>query len=91
VGYEKCIAVHAEVNAIIQAGGRQGCLGATMYVGSHNREYDGTNYNEGMGDFPCSNCGRVIINAGIEFVVHLEYGKAVAYHIPTSVKEGRLF
>ena len=27
-GYEKCIAAHAEVNAIIQSGGRQGCLGS---------------------------------------------------------------
>lgn len=72
VGYEKCIAVHAEANAIIQAGGRVGCLGATMYIASHNKNWDGTIYNVAMGDFPCNNCARLIINSGIEWVVHLE-------------------
>ncbi len=69
VGYDKCLAVHAEVNGIIQAGGRQNCLGATMYIGSHNRPPSNINYNNRMGYFPCNNCGRVIINSGIEFLV----------------------
>jgi dCMP deaminase len=90
-GYEKCIAVHAEANAIIQAGGRERCLGATMYVNSHNRGYNGAIYNEGMGDFPCNNCARLIINAGVEYVVHMELIEPIAYHIPTLVKEGKLW
>jgi dCMP deaminase len=90
VGYKKCIAVHAEANAIIQAGGRKGCLGAIMYLGSHNRKYNGTKYNDGMGDFPCNNCGRLIINAGIEYLVQRESGVAKVYHIPTLVAEGKL-
>gem|GEM_PF-2056108 len=90
VGYEKCIAVHAEVNGIIQSGGRAGCLGATMYMGSHNRKYNGTRYNEGMGDFPCNNCARLIINSGIEWLVQ-EEEVIKLYHIPTLVKEGRVW
>jgi dCMP deaminase len=89
-GYEKCIAVHAEINGIIQAGGRRGCLGATMYMSSHNRKYDGTRYNAGMGDFPCNNCARAIINAGIEWLVQEENGEVVRHHVPTLVREGKL-
>jgi dCMP deaminase len=99
-GYDKCIAVHAEVNGIIQAGGREGCLGATMYIDSHNKKFDGTIYNKGMGNFPCDNCARVIVNAGIEWLVQNELGhlsfedileeKVVVYNIPQLVKEGRL-
>ena len=86
-GYEKCIAVHAEVNGVIQSGGRYRCLGATMYLSSHNRKWDGTRYNKGVGDFPCDNCARVIVNAGIEYVVQEENGNVMVYHIPTLVKE----
>lgn len=94
VGYAKCIAIHAEVNGIIQAGGRRGCLGATMYMGSHNRTYNGTKYNACMGDFPCNNCARAIINAGIEWLVQWEridgWDKIVRYNIPELVRSGRL-
>lgn len=96
-GYEKCNAVHAEANAILQSGGRAGCLGATMYVGSHNRKFDGkTPYNEGMGDFCCNNCARLIINAGIEWVCQEEfdtYGKSIPslYLIPMLVEKGKLW
>lgn len=89
-GYEKCIAIHAEVNGIIQAGGRAGCLGATMYMGSHNRKFDGTKYNACMGDFPCNNCARAIVNAGIERLVQEENGQIVRYNIPDLVKAGKL-
>jgi len=90
-GYDKCIAVHAEANAIIQAGGRPGCLGATLYINSHNKKVNGTHYNEGMGVFPCGNCGRLIVNAGIVWVVQEENGKPVVYSIPTLVAEGKLW
>lgn len=89
-GYEKCIAIHAEINGIIHAEGRRGCLDATMYVGSHNRKYDGTIYNAGMGDFPCNNCARAIINAGIRYLVQEENGKIVRYDIPQLVWDERL-
>jgi dCMP deaminase len=90
-GYEHCNAVHAEVNAIIQSGGRAGCLGATMYMGSHNKKYDGTRYNAGMGDFPCNTCARAIVNAGIEWLIQEEEGgKIVRYNIPKLVREGKI-
>jgi deoxycytidylate deaminase len=91
VGYFKCPAVHAEINGIIQAGGRAGCLGATLYINSHNRQYDGSKYNDGMGYFPCNNCARLIINAGIEYIIQKELIEPVTYHIPTLVKEGKLW
>ena len=91
VGYEKCNAVHAEANGIVQAGGRAGCLGATMYISSHNKKYNGSAYNPGMGDFPCGNCARLIINAGIKYLVQEEYGEAVSYTISNLVEEGKLW
>lgn len=51
--YSNCRAIHAEVNAILWAGGRPGCVGMTMYVT----------------DEPCYNCGVLIEGAGIARVV----------------------
>ena len=90
-GYERCNAVHAEANALIQSGGRERCLGATMYMGSHNKKYDGSKYNAGMGDFPCNSCARLIVNAGIKWLVQEEIGgELVWYDIPKLVEEGRI-
>ena len=52
--YETCRSIHAEQNAIIQAG-QDRCMGATMYIWGH--------------DFICILCKRFIIQAGIEKVV----------------------
>ena len=52
--YETCRSIHAEQNAIIQAG-QDRCQGATMYIWGH--------------DFICILCKRFIIQAGIEKVV----------------------
>jgi dCMP deaminase len=90
-GYDRCVAVHAEANGIIQAGGRPGCLGATLYINSHNKKYNGVIYNESMGDFPCNSCARLIINSGIEWVIQEEYGKPAIYNIPKLVEEGKLW
>lgn len=48
-----CIAVHAEVNAILSGGGLMGCKGATMYCTEQ----------------PCNGCQRIIKAAGITRVV----------------------
>jgi len=62
--YEKCVAIHAEVNAIISAG-RKLCQGASLYlfgvdlvtgVDIHSPE-------------PCVMCARLIKNAGIKEVI----------------------
>ena len=49
--YETCRSIHAEQNAIIQAG-QDRCQGATMYIWGHN--------------FICILCKRFIVQSGIE-------------------------
>ena len=49
--YETCRSIHAEQNAIIQAG-QDRCMGSTMYIWGH--------------DFICILCKRFIVQAGIE-------------------------
>ena len=51
--YETCRSIHAEQNAIIQAG-QDRCMGATMYIWGHN--------------FICILCKRFIVQAGIKTV-----------------------
>lgn len=59
--YEKCVAVHAEQNAIISAS-RGKMLGATMYL-------EGTENGLFVDPEPCLICKRMIKNAGILKVV----------------------
>jgi len=57
-GLEHCLAVHSEVNAIVQAAKHGVCInGATLYC---------TN-------LPCMDCAKVIANSGIVRVVYKEY------------------
>lgn len=58
--YEKCVAVHAEDNAISQAG-RQ-AIGATLYLA-------GWENGQPVKAAPCMMCARKIKNAGIVEVV----------------------
>lgn len=59
--YEKCLAVHAEQNAIISAP-RDKLIGATLYLyGSEN--------GKTINAYPCAICQRLIDNAGIICVV----------------------
>ena len=51
--YETCRSIHAEQNAIIQAG-QDRCMGADMYIWGH--------------DFICILCKRFIVQAGIKTV-----------------------
>lgn len=68
--YEQCISTHAEMNAII-FGDKDSMNGATLYlygtqlVGLHN-EYVVVPFPN-----PCSECKKLIINAGIKEVVTL--------------------
>ena len=52
--YETCRSIHAEQNAIIQAG-EDSCVGSTIYIFGHNQV--------------CILCKRFILNAGIERVL----------------------
>lgn len=51
--YETCRSIHAEQNAIIQAG-QDRCMGATMYIFGHN--------------FICILCKRFIVQSGIQTI-----------------------
>ena len=63
--YETCRSIHAEQNAIIQAG-QDRCKGATMYIYGHN--------------FICILCKRFIVQAGIKDVyLQKETGAPVEY------------
>lgn len=65
--YDFCRAgpLHAENNSIINAGrGRGGTLGATMYLAGEYADGSGT-----FSVYPCKNCMKVILNAGIKEVV----------------------
>lgn len=62
--YELCRSVHAEANAIIHAA-RNDMLGATLYL--VGKEVSSGKYVENT--CSCAMCKRLIINAGIKFVV----------------------
>ncbi|WP_054692071.1 deoxycytidylate deaminase [Syntrophomonas palmitatica] len=61
--YELCRSVHAEMNAIINAG-REKTLGATLYLACYEVKTGAVIDAE-----PCFLCKRIIINAGIYKVV----------------------
>lgn len=62
--YEKCVAVHAEANAIISAS-RNEMLGSTLYL------YGFEGFDKPIENpEPCIMCNRLIKNAGIERVIN---------------------
>ena len=63
--YEMCKSVHAEQNALIQAGNRS--LGSIMFISG----YDVATGKEIAG-MPCFLCAKMLVNAGIEFFVYKE-------------------
>lgn len=90
--YHLCIAAHAEVNAIIQAGGRERCMDSTLYINSWNRKpdkikYPSLAYNSALGNFPCDQCFKYIVNAGVKIVVNEgEKGEPVATFMVDAVE-----
>ena len=63
--YEKCMAVHAEANAIIAAR-REDMIGAVLYLAGFE------NGERMENPAPCEMCARLIVNAGISKVVTKE-------------------
>jgi len=88
-GYDLCIAVHAEENAVINSGGRHRCIGADLYVDSHNRSPE-EKYNSSSYIFTCNTCARTMINAGIEYVIYRIDEQIIVDHLPTLVDMGVL-
>lgn len=72
-GYDDCIGVHAEENAVVNAA-RNGSpvLGGSMFL--YGQDY-------GTGDVsdlrPCDRCKRIIINSGIERVYTMKPGSVI--------------
>ena len=62
--YEKCVAVHAEANAIISAS-RNEMLGSTLYLYGYEG-FDKPIENPA----PCIMCTRLVKNAGIDRVIN---------------------
>lgn len=61
--YELCRSVHAEMNAIINAG-RDRCIGGIIYIYGEDAKI-----NEKCNSEPCLLCQRVIINSGLEKII----------------------
>lgn len=68
--YEKCVAVHAECNAIISAS-RNEMLGSSLYL------YGFENGQPMDNPLPCLICSRLIKNAGISMVFNNRGGMPV--------------
>ena len=66
--YETCRSIHAEQNAIIQAG-QDRCMGSVMYIWGHN--------------FICILCKRFIVQAGIE-IIYLKKDETTPIMVVTS-------
>lgn len=62
--YEKCVAIHAEQNAIISAS-RLDMIGATLYLAG----FENGKRMPSEEVKPCLICGRMIKNAGIDEVI----------------------
>ncbi|HRX57262.1 MAG TPA: dCMP deaminase family protein [Eubacteriales bacterium] len=65
--YEKCVAVHAEANAIISAS-RNEMIGSTIYLSGFEGGFD----RPIEAPVPCVMCTRLIKNAGIAKVVNAQ-------------------
>ena len=72
--YEKCVSVHAEMNAIISAA-RKDMVGGTLYL----MGFDDS--NPIFHAVTCTICRRLIKNAGIKRVVN-DYGEIDINYIP---------
>ncbi|MDE7423571.1 MAG: cytidine deaminase [Lachnospiraceae bacterium] len=76
--YSDCHSVHAEQNAMLSAD-RQKMIGATLYLAGEERRWSKRNqlffdWKEVEGVVPCPICARMIMNAGISYVIN---GKGV--------------
>lgn len=78
--YELCVAIHAEDNAVMQAG-RERTNGATIYIAGI--EADGKLANPA----PCKMCRRKLINAGITRVVGLDHNTGTSVDIDITTCE----
>jgi len=76
--YEKCRAVHSELNAIMQAG--KAARGSTLYLVGLDKET-----GKSINAQPCSMCARATVNAQVEMVVMRREGGKVIRRIPREI------
>jgi len=88
--YEKCFSIHAECNAIIQAG--KDARGCTIYINGYNVI---SNNDDKISYLPCLMCSRIIVNSGLDrIIVPDESGESYIMIEPTlaylsaNLKEG---
>ena len=79
--YDICRSVHAEVNAIIQAGRKQ-CIAATMYLACTDPKHNKA---------PCYLCRRIVITSGLEYVVIPWMDGERFIHVPTELIEMEIY
>lgn len=82
-GYDYCIAVHAEENAVINAARNGGkIMGGILYI--HGETLNG----KLTPSRPCYRCKRVLINAGIKNVITRDVnGKIIKYRVEDWIDE----
>ncbi len=80
--YEKCLSVHAEQNALIQAG--KYARGATMYLHGFD-----VKTGETVGIYPCFLCAKMIVNAGIEKIIVAEPDGPMSIYPPQEIYDKR--
>ena len=86
-GYEQCLSVHAEMNAIIQAS-KEELEGSTLYLyGEEITDLDGV-FDFVKNPMPCVNCRRAIINAKIKnVIIQKDYNTGIQFDVDNWEKE----
>lgn len=81
--YELCLSVHAEQNAIMQAG--KATRGSTLYLAGYDVKTENI-----VGFYPCFLCAKMILNSGIVAVCVLQSDKTSKWYQPYEVYNNRL-
>lgn len=79
-GYEQCMSVHAEMNAIINAS-KEELEGSTLYLYGVEQNMDG-DWTYVTNPMSCVNCRRAIINAKIKkVIVQVHKGRGMQFDV----------
>jgi dCMP deaminase len=80
--YEKCCSVHAEMNALLQAG--KNARGGILYLAGID-----VKTGETCSIYPCFLCIKMILNAGISRVVVRKNGESSVEYAPQEIYDRR--
>ena len=79
-GYEKCRSVHAEMNALIQAGKK--ARNGVMYLCGIDAKT-----GEIVGHLPCFLCAKMLVNSGMARVIVRQPDGSHTHHTPHEIYE----